>query len=555
MPISIFLPSRSDVRRQDTTFSLQQDNWNDFSFQTLYHLYYRRTENPEDIELIGPVKILKRGHTRVDGIQLRAPFEALGDAFCSVGVSLDYYKHLNEIDPAQRTYILDALRDVVAHPELQPQFNAEEGWTVSLFRDTDSAEFLAEARAVLLDNYTDLAELTSNLRFDGAGWADPLALDFQAPEPEWYFGGYRRIGPSRRRVLLPRRIIVLIGRNGSGKTTLLSRIARVAYASPADRARSETATIGAFDPPSIGFLKIVAVSYSAFDSFIVPGVFEGELRRLASDVQAGGGRYVFAGLRDIAAEASDVVNANETAPPADPNNPQRITSDRQQTTHLKTLDQMADEFVQLVDQIRSSNGDALFACAMEPILADPSFVDLNSISIDDLLGADPKAAFLGWSTGHKIVLHVVASLVAHIVPRTLVLYDEPETHLHPPLIAALMKAIRIVLEERNAFAIVATHSPVVIQETLARHVRVVRRVGDSFRIHAPSGETFGENAGVLTYDAFGLTASAADYQEVLDLLIAQLPDIAAVEALFTPGLSAQARAYVMAGFAAKNARR
>jgi hypothetical protein len=177
MPISIFPPSRSDVRRQDTTFSLQQDNWNDFSFQTLYHLYYRRTENPEDVELIGLVKILRRGQTRADGIQLQAPFEALGDAFCSVGVSLDYYKHLNEIDPAQRTYILDALRDVVAHPELQPQFNAEQGWTVSLFRDTDPAEFLAEGRAVLLDNYTDLAQLTSNLRFDGAGWAEVSRRD------------------------------------------------------------------------------------------------------------------------------------------------------------------------------------------------------------------------------------------------------------------------------------------------------------------------------------------------------------------------------------------
>ena len=111
MPISIFPPSRSTVRRQDTTFSLHQDNWNDFSFQTLYHLYYRRTENPEDVELIGPVKILKRGQTRVDGIQLQAPFGALDDAFCSVGVSLDYYKHLCGIDPAQRTYILNALRD------------------------------------------------------------------------------------------------------------------------------------------------------------------------------------------------------------------------------------------------------------------------------------------------------------------------------------------------------------------------------------------------------------------------------------------------------------
>jgi class 3 adenylate cyclase len=145
-------------------------------------------------------------------------------------------------------------------------------------------------------------------------------------------------------------------------------------------------------------------------------------------------------------------------------------------------------------------------------------------------------------------------LVAHTVRRSLVLYDEPETHLHPPLIAALMKAIRIILEERNAFAVVATHSPVVIQETLARHVRVVRRIGDSFHIITPDHETFGENAGALTYDVFGLSASVADYQEVLDLLIAQLATVDEVEQLFTGGISAQARAYVMAGFAAKKSR-
>ncbi|MBW6100166.1 ATP-binding protein [Escherichia coli] len=52
--------------------------------------------------------------------------------------------------------------------------------------------------------------------------------------------------------------------------------------------------------------------------------------------------------------------------------------------------------------------------------------------------------------------------------RCLVLFDEPETHLHPPLLAVLMSALRIVLNEVDAFAIVATHSPVVVQETLSK---------------------------------------------------------------------------------------
>ncbi len=168
-----------------------------------------------------------------------------------------------------------------------------------------------------------------------------------------------------------------------------------------------------------------------------------------------------------------------------------------------------------------------------------------------LLQDDPRTAFLTWSAGHKIALHVVASLVAYAKRKSLILFDEPETHLHPPLTAALMHSVRIVLEEVNAFALVATHSPVVLQETLAHHVRVIRRFGDSFEIRQPSMETFGENVGILTYDTFGLTASTTDFHEILDLLIEGSDTTEEIDALFTPSLSGQARAYVMAGFAAK----
>ena len=104
---------------------------------------------------------------------------------------------------------------------------------------------------------------------------------------------------------------------------------------------------------------------------------------------------------------------------------------------------------------------------------------------------DAKVLFLDWSTGHKIVLHVVASLVAHARPRSLVLFDEPEAHLHPPLMAALMHSVRIVLTEVNALCVVATHSPVLLQETLARHVRRVSRIGSSLEVKTPQLETFG----------------------------------------------------------------
>ena len=552
MVVSIFPPKRGDVPPFDTLFALQQDNWNDYSFHTLYHLYHRQPGPGAAPTMIGPVKILRRGQTESDGIQINQAFERLGEDFCSVGGSLDYYQRLNEIPPDGRDEILDVLRDVVASPELQAAFRDERGWGISLFRDNPRPdEFLTDARAILTGNFADLPDLGQQLAFQSANWTRPVSLDFDAPEPTLHLGPYRRLGPRRRRTLLPRRLIAVIGRNGSGKSTLLSRIARVAFAAPSDRIQPEIRAIGSFDPPSVGFTKIIAISYSAFDNFIVPGLNESELRQIASDIEKGGGRYIYAGLRDIVAEVRDDIAAiADRALPAD-QKALLTAQDRRTTTKLKSLTQLAEEFERLIGQIAASGDNSLLDAALAPLLADPSFADIDSCERDALLGSDPRETFLSWSTGHKIALHVIASLVAHATHKSLVLFDEPEMHLHPPLTAALMHAVRIVLEEKNAFAILATHSPVILQETLARHVRIVRRSGDIFDILAPALETFGENVGTLTYDTFGLTAASTDYHKILDLLIEGFSTVEEINALFTPGLSGQARAYVMAGLARK----
>ena len=551
MTIYVFPPSRGGVGPFETPFALQQDNWNDYSFLTLYHLYHRQADSSSSPTMIGSVKF-RRGQSASDGIQVTAPFEALTPDFCSVGTSLDYYQRLNEISSNDRDEILSALRDVVADPGLQAAFRNEEGWSVSLFRDNpDPDAFLADASAIHSSDYAALADLQLSLIFRPAQWAAPLALDFDAPSPSFYVGGRRRVGPSGQRVLLPRRIVVVIGRNGSGKSTLLSRIARVAFSSPSDRMRPEIQAIGAFEPPSVGFVRIIAISYSAFDNFIVPGLYETELEQIAADIEKGSGRYIYSGLRDIVAEVRDDLAAATAKLALQDERAILGAEDRRTTTRLKSLVQLAEEFERLVRQIATNGDEALFDAALQPLLLDPSFVDLESGGRIELLGTDPRDAFLGWSTGHKIALHVVASLVAHATRKSLILFDEPEMHLHPPLIAALMHAVRIVLEEKNALAIVATHSPVVLQETLARHVRILRRVGDSFDVLMPEMETFGENVGVLTYDTFGLTAASTDFHHVLDLLIDGCSSIEEINEVFTPRLSGQALAYVMAGLARK----
>lgn len=548
MPISIIPHNRRYVSSLATTFVLQQDNWNDYGFQTLYHLHYQAKPNVDSALLIGGVKILRRGQTDTDGIQIKGPFDKLDSNFCSVGTSLDYYQRLNEIDRKDRDEILSALRDVVAHPNLRTEFESEVGWTTSLFRDDPAPEeFLTDATAIYSNNLAALQDLSLSIQFTAPNWQSPLVLEFDAPGEV----GLWHTPSTRAKDQLPRRIIAVVGRNGSGKSTLLARLARVAFASPSDRLLPEMINVGSLDPPSVGFIKIIAISYSAFDNFIVPGLYESELQQVSDDMERGSGRYIYCGLRDIVAEVRDDLAAGRLKPDSGTARAVLTGSDRRKSTRLKPLDQLSDEFGRLVERITAKGDSSLLASALRALFADPSFADVESRDRLDLLGSDPRQAFLDWSTGHKIALHVIASLVAHATRKSLVLFDEPEMHLHPSLTAALMHAVRFVLEERNAVAVVATHSPVVLQETLARHVRVVRRTGSTFEISTPDMETFGENVGILTYDTFGLTAAATDFHIVLDRLVREFSSIEEIDKLFTPGLSAQARAYVMAGLARK----
>ena len=185
---------------------------------------------------------------------------------------------------------------------------------------------------------------------------------------------------------LPRRIIALIGRNGSGKSTLLSRIARVAFSSPSDRMQPEIQALGAFEPGSIGFIKIIAISYSAFDNFIVPGLDESERRQIADDIEKGGGRYIYAGLRDIVAEVRDDLAAAEDRQLSDDEPAQPAADDLRTATRLKSLVQLAEEFQRLIDQIAANDDNELLDAALVPLFADPSFADIEKSDAHRTLG-------------------------------------------------------------------------------------------------------------------------------------------------------------------------
>lgn len=552
--ITIYPPSPSHIRKLEGKFGLQQDRFNDYNFQTLYHLYYKKNES--EVTYIGIVKILKKGQTEKDGIQITEDFLKLSEQYCSAGASLDYYQRLNKIPKADRNRITRALNDVVAYPELQIQFSSEPGWEKSVFRDNSQWKiFLNDAETLFQGNFDAAATIEDIFEFQPFGNSDDLQLDFSAPIPENYESPQTKATPLDRRAILPQRVIVLIGRNGSGKSTLLSRIAHVAYASPEERRLPEIKNLGELYPEGIGFTRVITVSYSAFDSFRVPGTAEKSLSQTLKDVDSGDGRFVYCGLRDIVTEAKielDENHINDKYNNTPHTEERKLLPERRSITRLKSIDKLAEEFERLIKSIRKSEKQTLLLAALQPLLQDPSFSELAEEG-ENIFKRKISESFLSWSTGHKIALHVIASLVAHAAPKSLILFDEPEMHLHPPLAAALMHSVRLILEEVNAFCIIATHSPVLLQETLTKHVKIIERFDTKLTINAPKLETFGENVGTLTYTSFGLTASTTDFHNTLDLLTTGAADLKSINKLFTPGLSGQALSYVMSRLARREA--
>lgn len=514
---------------------LTQDNWNDYAFQTLYHLSSVSKEGGTREEaVIGPVKILRRGQTEKDGLLVTSDFTELGPEFCSVGSSLDYYERIQELgDLGQQ--ILRALRDVVLLPQLVDEFKGEPGWSTSLFRDqADAGEnFLHMARGIVDGQYTVVAADQQAFSFSLPQWQNPISIDTASVTS----GGFIRTA------LLPDRVNVVVGRNGSGKSTLLSRLARVAFASTTERATSKMQELGTIDPAGVGFPRVITVAFSPFDSFKLPGTDARNVKQIAKDMARGAGRFAFIGLRDFAAEASGSISDL----PVQDLNEARLEQDRVGETKLKSIAQLCEEFEHYRQRVLADpRRQNILEHALEKLRAGMPADDWAAV-LTTKPGAEARAWFHQCSTGHKIALLVVFGLVASLQKRSLVLFDEPETHLHPPLLSAMMHALRYILTKFESTALVATHSPVVVQECLAKHVHVIRREGSSFAVRPLLSETFGESIGLITAQVFGMESDALDYHRVLDNLIREKKTIEKIEAEFLDGLmSNQARAYVLA---------
>lgn len=468
---------------------LIRDGWNDHGYVTTYDLHIRLADMSR--RRIGYLRIAHVSMRR-DGVVntaeiLTGRFTSLPHGFFSLGHEDDYYVALLELPPGMGREILIALQDVAF------------GWGADL-RSLMSLEVFQKSvlRGRSEEQLANANRIARGLRARVVPfrWTYTLGGEGLLPAHEFTFDAEPGSRP-------PTNLHALIGRNGVGKSTLLHRIAADAMA--------DRITVESEADEDNSFNGCVVVSFSPFD-------------RPYGPMPPSALSFHYIGLY------------------------------HQEEQRLKTRDERRKEFVDSFATVRIGSRGMRWRKAIETLnYVASGFLGDHLTMLTTMMREGSRykfearvgEVFDSLSSGHAVVLLMMTRLFEVVGERTLVLIDEPETHLHPPLLAALTSALSALLSDRNGMAIVATHSPVVLQEVPASCVWKMIRHGDELTAHRPGLETYGESVGELTYDVFGLEISSTGFHAAIAEEVEKGGSYEEITQRFS-GLGAEARALLRA---------
>lgn len=468
--MKVFLLEAGQRIPDNTTTStayLNIDNWNDYSFVTMFYLTIideNGTECP-----IGNVKIGFSGQTPAVPTfkTLQESFDELPPKYFSLGMDVDYYRRLAARPLCIREGVLCSLHDIAYDQSYLETAKDEPVFSTSLLRNVSQSVIKGQYHRVL-NGQPPLTDFRFAYYHPREETTAEIDIDFKV------VAGSR---PSTN-------IHAIIGRNGAGKTTLLNSMVKSIVDRDATSAYFyERSIIGSGELPADYFSSLVSISFSAFDSFTPPSE--------KSD-PADGACFFYVGLK----------RAGES------------------DSGLKSLPELHEEFVRSLTVCMSQEAKrARWLNVVTALESDANFAEMELLSLADVSRdklTEHAASLIGrMSAGHTIVLLTVTKLAENVEEKTLVIIDEPESHLHAPLLSAFVRSLSQLLHDRNGVAIAATHSPVVLQEIPRECVWKIRRSRLQIDCRRPEYETFAENVGTLTRDVFGLEVEKSGFHGLL----------------------------------------
>ena len=426
-------------------FHIVTYDWDDdLGFKTNSSLYYWSEALYR--QPVGSVKILKEREL-CTGAVLPKSFTSLPSTFCSLGQSDNYYKRLKNLLPEQYQSVLYAIKDAAWFSEIQYRFENNQGFKTSLLRTTE----------LVLSSIKRKVEREENDTWD-------FILKAKVPYSKQVFDINFEFGNLELEDN-PNRIKALIGVNGAGKTSILKSLVESLI-------RNE----GVFEPSRPVFSKVIAISFSIFDTFIA-------LRGKSVCT------YTYCGLHD---KENTVMSVED----------------------LEARLRESLIWINGGEKRKGGSGELLinkFLKGLTIVFTEDwvdSVVTGQGLDIDAIIEKSRRM-----STGESMILNLIASLYANIRHNSLIVFDEMEVHLHPKAIRQMMLLLFKITREFNSACILATHSSIVVQELLADNVIIIKK--DEEGMPKPdilSHESLAENLSVISDEIFGEVSISPHYK-------------------------------------------
>lgn len=485
---------RASSSSKDTIF-LTWDNWNDYSYYTLFGMMY--VDNQSKVHDIGAIKIGYFGQSERDRVfSIGDEIKSFEDKYFSLGQSDMYYSNLNKLGDIVRDKILSFLNDIAKDESLYKLAIKESVTKISLFRTISPSTVRTQFRRIA----------------NGGIRLTDYHFRFVAPKMKKDASNFDLTFKVQPESHPPTNIHVLIGRNGVGKTHLTNFMINSLL-------NEDSSQSGIFDfsdeTEENEFANLISVSFSAFDDMIP----HSEVKDKTKGIQ-----FSYIGLKQFESVREGLIGTKST---------------------LK----LRNEFHKSLDYCRRLRR-ARWKTGIEMLESDPNFKDANikfliDIEDDDDFKKQTNDIFKRLSSGHRIVLLTITKLIERLQEKSLVLLDEPEAHLHPPLLSAFIRALSELLTQTNGVAIIATHSPVILQEVPKKCVWKLRRIGAEAISERLNIETFGENVGVLTNEVFGLEVTNSGFYDLINKIAQKKESYEEVVDHFDGQLGMEAKAILM----------
>jgi len=479
-------------------YVLTSDNWDDYGYKTYFHVYiYKNGEQYKDfstkilfkdedtssIIFNSELRSVQNDFVTLENIREKYKFISLGN----------HYEELKKIFPDKFEEILEVLNDTIYLEKNEPtsellELKNSKGFDTSLCRDQSAKKVLEEAKYLLYRG----EELDEN-RFQ-------FNFNFQLSERNYSYN-FNFVNND-----LPHRINVLVGKNGSGKSQTLIALSEYFIG----KQISENKFNIEVDSHPNFISNLMAVTYNIYEDFYISK----ERDNISIE-------YKYLGFRDY----NNNFNKDIPSLEAFRSFKKIYEKDRNNYTHDIHLSDISyrNKIIDFLNHAFKCDGIGLkfnndnyqpyidqgfeyienFIVLKNEVEHQKFVKDINFNDFESKLYFINNGKIFYLSSGQQMFANLVINLLSLIKKNSLILIDEPENTLHPNLEIDFMRILKAILEEFDSFAIIATHSSIIVREVPSEFVRVIKIDEDNQPvIVSPTISTFGADIRKITNYVF-----------------------------------------------------